>query len=141
MKKLLALLIMLAFAAVLYAQDYVILYDTEVVVTVQSDQDEITLGWTQELTPGLVGWRLYQSEVSGDYTGDPFAVIPFTGEQAEYTTTETISAEYGDSVQYYFVLTAVNEDGRESGYSNEVVYSAEFEYPVPFVPGSLRLVR
>jgi hypothetical protein len=140
MKKLIGLIVLLAFGAILYAQDYVIYYDTEVIVTVQDQQEQITFTWTQELSPGMIGWRLYQSETSGQYA-EPIAVIPFEAEADEYAYPMTIEADYGDSVTYYYVLTAVNQDGVESGPSNEVVYSAEFVYPVPFSPGQLRIVR
>ena len=133
-------MIFLLFTGIAWSQDYVIYYDTEVIVTVQEQQDQITFTWTQELSPGLIGWRLYQSETSGQYA-EPIAVIPFESEADEYTYPMIIEADYGDSVAYYYVLTAVNQDGIESGYSNEVVYSAEFVYPVPYTPGQLRIVR
>ena len=141
MKRIILLLtFLLMFLGTSYAQDYVILYDTEIQVTIQDKQDQITFAWEQELSPGLIGWRLYQSETSGQYTSH-LAAIPFGTEQAQYTYDLTIEANYGDSVTYYYVLTAVNQDGVESGYSNEVVYSADFVYPPPANPSSLLIVR
>jgi opacity protein-like surface antigen len=142
MKKLLfGFIISMFLFSVAYAQDFVIVYDAEVKVTIKDTQDAVTFAWQQDVSPGLAGWRLYQSKQSGVYASPPFAVIQFVEEKAEYTSQQTISANYGEDVTYYFVMTAVNVDGLESGYSNEVKYTANFVYPTPSSPKSLRIGR
>ena len=78
----------------------------------------VTLSWVapEENVDGstlsdLAGYRIYQGEESRAYTeqvsvGDPSA------------TTHTMSLPTGE---YYFAMTAVDGEGNESAYSNEVI--------------------
>ena len=86
---------------------------------------EYTLQWDANTEENLAGYRIY-------YRDDPDAeYTPL----AELTTTDSASADHidpaaafpeyrvsglSDGVVYYFVITAFDSDGFESGYSNEV---------------------
>ena len=78
--------------------------------------DEVRFQWDANQEPDLAGYRLYRSDASGQYTfgeANAIAEIP--------AGTET----YGPIVltvgTHYFVLTAFDTEGFESGPSNEAV--------------------
>lgn len=94
---------------------------------------DITLGWdvpTEDIAKGdFAGWRIYSSLTSG--TGYQFMTngqIDYT-DVFDYKVTVSIPEVVGDSVTYYFVVTAFDTSGNESGYSNEV--SKEFSDTTP----------
>jgi hypothetical protein len=91
----------------------------------------ITLAW--DPTPsGVVGVRIYQSAAAGTYQyGSSSAVATI----AAGTTQATLS-NVPDGT-YYWVATAYDAAGNESGPSNEV--SATFDTTAPAAPGTLRI--
>lgn len=77
----------------------------------------VTLEWDPNSEPDLAGYNIYRSQQSGSgYVKLNSSLI-----QATSYTDDTI--QYG--VTYYYVATAVNTSGLESGYSNEVAYTAQ----------------
>jgi hypothetical protein len=73
---------------------------------------------------------------SGTYPSEPVSTLYYQGvEQTEYQADEIITSPDGEEHTYYFVLTAFDEDGNESGYSNEM--SAPIDFEAPGVPFSL----
>lgn len=75
---------------------------------------EVTLAWDPNPEPDIDCYFLHYGTSSGDYT-----TTVNTGD----TTTYTVSGlEPGATC--YFTVTACNTDGLESGYSNEVSYTA-----------------
>lgn len=90
-------LFLILFAVRLYAQPYT-----------------VTLAW-DESDPTVVSYNLYTGTQSGVY-GSPTNV----GNPKTLTTSVTIVSA-GD---YYFVVTALNADGKESLPSNQVEYTA-----------------
>jgi hypothetical protein len=70
---------------------------------------DVTLSWNANTEPDLAGYKIYYGASSGSYT----ASITI-GTQTTYTITGLASGTY------YFVVTAFNSAGLESGYSNEV---------------------
>lgn len=91
----------------------------------------ITFAWEQ---PGdisdLQGWKLYVSEAAGgpytiqttiNYDGNPLQ---------EYQSAQPIISPDGQRKTYYFVVTAFDQSGNESGYSNEVSAIIDFEAPL-----------
>jgi len=75
----------------------------------------VTFEWDANCETDLAGYRLYQSQVSGDYTfGD--------GEQVATISvgTETVVITDIADGTYFWVLTAYDDAGNESGPSNEV---------------------
>ena len=118
MKKLLVILISITMIACsgVHAQLYV---------------ENVTFEWDANPETNLVEYRLYNSIQSNqyDYTAGPVDTIP--------AGTETTLIEYSFEgpalpITYYWVLTAVNEDGLESGPSNQVQYT--FTTPDPLIP-------
>jgi hypothetical protein len=88
---------------------------------------EVTLGWDANTETDLAGYRLYSSAVSGTYSGTPIATIQAGTEE------HTVTLEPGGDV--YFVATAFDTSGNESGYSNEV----QLDRTDPGSPTSLRI--
>jgi len=80
----------------------------------------LTFAWQQELAEpnNLAGWKLYQSTTSGR-SYKRIDTIPFVASQTEYTAIVTITGRAHQQTTLYFVLTALNTAGGESGYSNE----------------------
>ncbi len=73
-----------------------------------------TLVWDKSADPSVVGYKFYQGTASHVY-GTPVDVGPAT----TYTVTGLLSGH-----TYYFAVTCYTSAGQESGYSNEVVYTA-----------------
>lgn len=87
---------------------------------------DVTLQWNANPETDLEGYRIYYDTVSGaPYEGewaeegdspiDVKAAIVEDGDTARFTITGL-----SDEEDYYFVLTAYNTSGKESGYSVEV---------------------
>jgi len=94
-----------------------------VMATVASAADiTITFQWDKNPEPDIATYRLYESNVSGDYTKGEhvaeFAHLPeFDTQEAEYTFDAVTGATY------FWVVTAVDSEGFESDWSNEVTFS------------------
>jgi fibronectin type 3 domain-containing protein len=71
-----------------------------------------TLTWSINTESDLAGYKVYRGTGSGAY-GAPIATLPKT--ITTYTATEL-----QNGTTYYFVLTAYDEGGNESTFSNEV---------------------
>lgn len=79
------------------------------------DQYGLTLAWDANPAPEIASYRVYYGTESGNYTN---SVV------AGNTTTATVSG-LSSGVTYYFAITAVDGDGLESDFSNEVSYQQE----------------
>lgn len=74
----------------------------------------VTLAWNPSPSPGIMGYRLHYGFSSGSYS-----VIIDVGN----TTTATVqNLTVGQT--YYFVVTAYNISGRQSGPSNQVTFTS-----------------
>ncbi len=103
-------------------------------VSAFAGQKNLRFAWEKTLSPDLIQWNLYYSETAGGpytlltnivYTGDPGP--QFTSDPIIFTSPD------GQIVTYYFVLTAEDGGGNESGYSNEVSEIIDFQAPdAPF---------
>jgi hypothetical protein len=71
----------------------------------------VALSWVGSVTPG-VSYRVYRAAVSGG----PYSPLASGVASTSYTDT---SVQSGNS--YYYVTTAVDSSGGESGYSNEAL--------------------
>ncbi|MGE0471482.1 MAG: beta strand repeat-containing protein [Nitrospira sp.] len=71
-----------------------------------------TLTWGANKETDLAGYKVYRATVSGTY-GAPIATLP-----RSVTTYQATGLEFGKT--YFFVVTAYDIAGNESGYSNEV---------------------
>src|SRR5512139_2082410 len=70
---------------------------------------EALLTWGASPTEGVIGYRVYAGNSSRIYSA-PIT----TGNQTEYTMTGLVNGTW------YFAVTAVDIEGNESDYSNEV---------------------
>ena len=84
-----------------------------------------TFTWDANTEADLAGYRLYQSNVSNQYSigSGWIAEIP--------AGTEILSYNVTPDETYYFVLTAFDVNGNESGYSNEVSTVIDETAPAP----------
>ena len=73
---------------------------------------DITLAWDHNSEPDLAGYKLYLGNSSQNYT--QFIDLGLT---TQYTISNLI-----DGTIYFFTLTAYNQKGFESSFSNEVRY-------------------
>jgi hypothetical protein len=80
---------------------------------------EITLAWDQNSESDIAGYRIYYGQESGIYTN----VVDI----GNYTS--CVIADLEDGETYYFVATAYNTSGYESGYSNEISNAASGTTP------------
>ena len=91
----------------------------------------ITFVWNANSETDLAGYRLYQSNVPGFYTfGEGNQIIDIL------TGTETVTIRVHDGI-WYWVLTAYDNHGNESGPSNEV--TAIIDTISPSAPGGLNI--
>jgi len=75
-----------------------------------------TLSWDSNTEADLAGYRVYQSQVSGVYTSPPVADIP-----APVIGTPSFQiSSLSEDQTYFWVVTAYDNSGNESGFSNEV---------------------
>jgi len=89
---------------------------------------DITLAWDHNSEPDLAGYRLYIGNSSQNYT--EFIDLGLT---TQYTISGLI-----DGTAYFFTLTAYNQRGFESSFSNEVRYPLiEYTHKV-FLPMMLQ---
>jgi hypothetical protein len=75
-------------------------------------QHSVSLGWNTSTSSGVVGYNIYRGTVSGG----PYTRINSALDAAPYDTDSSVQAGY----TYYYVVTAVDSTGAESGYSNPV---------------------
>ena len=91
---------------------------------------ERTFTWSANIESDLAGYKLYQSSVPGQYVfggGNEIVDIPAGTE---------IYIENVSEGLWYFVLTAYDTSGNESGPSNEV--STDVDETAPSPPGVLQ---
>jgi len=89
---------------------------------------DITLAWDHNSEPDLAGYKLYIGNSSQNYT--QFIDLGLT---TQYTISGLI-----DGTVYFFTLTAYNQRGFESSFSNEVRYPLiEYTHKV-FLPMMLQ---
>ena len=86
---------------------------------------DVSFQWDANSESDLAGYRLYQSGTSGSYT------YGSGNEVAEISAgTETCTIDVADGT-WYWVLTAYDTNGNESGPSNEVNASIDQTPPAP----------
>lgn len=91
--------------------------------------------WEQIIPSDMGGWKLYQSTspmINCKIDGVEVLEIVYTG-QTEYQATHQLISPDGQSIIYYWRLTAYDTSGNESACSNEVSKIIDFELPeIPF---------
>ncbi|MEI6193824.1 MAG: fibronectin type III domain-containing protein [Verrucomicrobiota bacterium] len=83
----------------------------------------LTLAWNPSPSSEIVACHLYYGTVSGEYTN-----IVVVGD----VTTVTVPGLL-PGVTYFFAITAVNVDGQESDFSNEISYRQELAQAPPTI--------
>jgi len=72
---------------------------------------QVVLTWTASQSPGIAGYNIYRSTTSGG---------PYTKINSALDPTVTYNdLAVQDGITYYYVTTAVDDQGEESAYSNE----------------------
>ena len=74
-------------------------------------QHSVALSWNASTSSGVVGYNIYRGSVSGG----PYSRINSALEAATAYTDNAVTA----GLTYYYVTTAVDGSGNESGYSNQ----------------------
>ncbi len=85
---------------------------TPVNLVAASTAEAINLNWSQGISPDVVSYKIYRSNASGDGFSE---IASVSTDETSYSDT---NVEIGTT--YYYVVTAIDSDGGESGYSNEV---------------------
>ena len=84
----------------------------------------LTVMWDKNTEADLAGYRLYQSDTSGKYSyGEDHAIA--TAPAGE----ETVTVNDVEDGTWFWVLTAYDTSGNESGPSNEVTKTIDTEAP------------
>ena len=93
----------------------------------------ITFAWeyNDPFGQGVAKFRIYKSMAQGvyDHDMDMLVELPFTIEQNEYEIDGALTSPDGQAVVWYFVATALDDQGNESGHSNEMSALVDFEIP------------
>ncbi len=88
-----------------------------------STREAINLNWSRGISPDVVSYKIYRSNASG---GSFSEIASVSTDETSYSDT---NVEIGTT--YYYVVTAIDSDGGESGYSNEVYSSPGVAPPSP----------
>lgn len=91
---------------------------------------EVILAWDASIEPDLAGYKLYYKT---DTSGPPYNGTGATEGDSPIDVgnlTEFSVHSLTDGITYFFVVTAYDIEGLESGYSNEVVYG-QTSNPLP----------
>lgn len=95
-------------------------------------EKQLRFTWAQTLSTDFGGWRLYMNTAPNVQVTSTnlFSTITYAGPaQTEYTETKILTSPDSQEVTYYFVLTAFDTRGNESGPSNEVNTTIDFLAP------------
>ena len=101
-----------------------------------SQAGQVVFEWTPNSEEDLAGYRMYQTATPGQYTfGAEHAIgdIP--------AGTETFTHAIEEDGTFYWVATAYDTAGNESGPSNEVSADINFKPPAPPAGCTLRVLR
>lgn len=104
-------------------------------------QKNLDFSWKQKISADFAGWKLYRADTPNVAVSAAtlFATIPYAGtQQTEYVTTKALVVPDGQESVQYFVLTAFDASGNESGKSNEVSIKVDFQPPE--TPYTLKIV-
>jgi hypothetical protein len=80
---------------------------------------DVTLAWDPNTESDTVGYRLYAREHDEAYD--------YSHAEWQGSSTQCTATGFDEYESYYFVVRAVDEDGNESGDSNEVYWSPNGE--------------
>lgn len=113
-----------------------ILLGLVIIGVTNSQAGEVVFEWEPNSEEDLAGYRLYQSTTSGEYTyGVENAVGIITAGKETFTIVLNVDGEF------WWVLTAYDTAGNESGPSNEVTTKVNYKPPSPPAGCVLRIPR
>jgi len=97
---------------------------------------QVTLAWDPNTEKDLAGYRIYMSGTSARYdkAAQKAADIPAGTEQV------TIDVQPEDGRTVYFVATAYDQAGNESGFSNEISWTVP-DHQAPAEPSMLKILE
>lgn len=96
--------------------------------------DTVTLGWDQNYETNLTQYNIYtRTDPSVSYPVTPTAIVPFDANISPGDEVQGV-VETASGVTTYFVVTAADVAGHESGYSNEIQYPEEDPPPLDTIP-------
>lgn len=98
----------------------------------------VSLAWDRNTESYCAGYNVYRSAQSGHFSVTNkinTTILP----QTAAGTTPTYNDSTVSAGTYYYTVTAVNTDGLESGYSNEVM--ANIKNPTPAAPTGLTITN
>ena len=99
-------------------------------VASQTKQVDLTFEWGQTISPDFYGWILYYGPTAGGpYTQLGSDIVYGGTPMTTYTSDEMLTAPDNAETTFYFVVSALDDSGNESGVSNEVSYRADFLPP------------
>lgn len=90
---------------------------------------DVTLQWDANGEPDLAGYKVYRSQTSG---GGFMEIAEVLAPEVQYTDQAVPDGTY------YYIVTAFDDEGLESGPSNEV--EGAFASGAPAAPGNLRII-
>ena len=90
-----------------------------------------TLLWDANTEADLKGYNVYQSITDGG----PYTLKAGLAKVTSYNVTLSATVP----TNYFWVVTAVDTAGNESGYSNQATFLFEPDLTAPAAPGNLRL--
>lgn len=105
---------------------------------------DVTLQWDANNEPDLAGYKIYYDTDSGHpYEGtgatggnSPIVITLDQDENPDQAVVEQTVFGLPNDTNFFFAVTAYDDQGLESGYSNEVNTGDE----IPAIPGSLKFI-
>jgi len=99
--------------------------------TAQGNGPSVTLGWSANSEPGLAGYKIYYKtefktppyDGKGLNEGDSPINVPLTSLKNPTSPVFTLHGLKSDKT-YFFTITAYDRKGRESGFSEGVVFKS-----------------
>ena len=97
---------------------------------------QVIFEWDPNSESDLAGYRMYQTTTPGQYVyGEENAIGDISA------GTETFTLQIQEDGTFYWVATAYDTAGNESGPSNEVSADVNFKPPAPPTGCTLRVVK
>jgi hypothetical protein len=87
------------------------------ILGLRADAVDITVSWNANSESNIAGYKIYYGMLSGEYSNAVDVSI----------ATEAVFSDLDPYTTYYLAVTAYNNAGLESGYSNEVIFSGTAE--------------
>lgn len=91
--------------------------------SLSSGTETIKATWDANIEADLAGYKVYSSRISGG----PYTMLSDVGNKTELVI--DISTEVDGKI--YYVATAYDANGNESGYSNQAVWAVDHTAPSP----------